>query len=202
MPSFPILANPNVPESSASPTLLGGRQRRLLETRRTTVASGKVQLLRKRLNLLAPYLRQDFHGMHRVFQHISLAVGLLVACVGTAQLDTAHWVPPLHSRDNGQINDHYLYLSTPETSPVTVNLYDGSGSGRDSLSPGYTKFRAAWRSVYMPRQGLHPLAGCLRENRCAKHRSVQHNCPGFARWELFLQHRRAKARAIHGALIS
>ena len=27
-----------------------------------------------------------------------------------------------------KINDHYLYLSTPETSPVTVNLYDGSGA--------------------------------------------------------------------------
>ncbi len=66
--------------------------------------------------------------MNRVFQYISLAVGLLGACAGTAQLDTAHWVPPLHSRDNGQINDHHLYLSTPETSPVTVNLYDGSGA--------------------------------------------------------------------------
>ena len=66
--------------------------------------------------------------MQRAVHFITLAVGLLVACSAAAQLDTVHWVPPLHSRDNGQINDHYLYLSTPETSPVTVNLYDGSGA--------------------------------------------------------------------------
>ena len=46
----------------------------------------------------------------------------------SAQLDTWHCVPPMHSRDNGQINDHYLYLSTPSTEPVTVNIVDGSGA--------------------------------------------------------------------------
>lgn len=45
-----------------------------------------------------------------------------------AQLDTVHWIPPLHSRDGGQINDHYLYLSTPSTDPVEVNITDGSGA--------------------------------------------------------------------------
>ena len=59
---------------------------------------------------------------------MTMAFGLSLASVAMAQLDTVHWVPPLHSRDNGKINDHYLYLSTPETSPVTVNLYDGSGA--------------------------------------------------------------------------
>ena len=53
---------------------------------------------------------------------------LLVTSHCFAQLDTEHWLPPLHSRDNGQINDHYLYLSTPEQNPVTVNIYDGSGA--------------------------------------------------------------------------
>ena len=64
----------------------------------------------------------------RINHFITLALGLLFALSATAQLDVVHWVPPLHSRDNGQINDHYLYLSTPETVPVTVNLYDGSGA--------------------------------------------------------------------------
>jgi len=53
---------------------------------------------------------------------------LFLCNVAWGQLDTVHWIPPLHSRDNGQINDHYLYLSTPATAPVTVNLYDGSGA--------------------------------------------------------------------------
>lgn len=45
-----------------------------------------------------------------------------------AQLDTLHWIPPLHSRDNAQIEDHYLYLSTPIQEPVTVTIADGSGN--------------------------------------------------------------------------
>lgn len=55
---------------------------------------------------------------------LTLALSVPVA----AQLDTVHWVPPLHSRDGAQIEDHYLYLSTPEQVPVTVNIYDGSGA--------------------------------------------------------------------------
>jgi len=66
--------------------------------------------------------------MKHALPFLILLAGLLATSTGTAQLDVVHWVPPLHSRDNGQINDHYLYLSTPETSPVTVNLYDGSGA--------------------------------------------------------------------------
>ena len=66
--------------------------------------------------------------MKHVIPFLILLAGLFATSSATAQLDVVHWVPPLHSRDNGQINDHYLYLSTPETSPVTVNLYDGSGA--------------------------------------------------------------------------
>lgn len=56
---------------------------------------------------------------------------LLTLCTAqgaVGQLDTWHWIPPMHSRDNGQINDHYLYLSTPSTEPVMVNITDGSGA--------------------------------------------------------------------------
>lgn len=66
--------------------------------------------------------------MPRLLAFVFGLAAVLLCNVAQGQLDTVHWVPPLHSRDNGQINDHYLYLSTPETSPVTVNLYDGSGA--------------------------------------------------------------------------
>lgn len=45
-----------------------------------------------------------------------------------AQLDTIHWIPPLHSRSNTEIQDHYLYLSTPVTSSFVVTIKNGSGT--------------------------------------------------------------------------
>ncbi len=45
-----------------------------------------------------------------------------------AQLDTVHWIPPLHSRDNAQVNDHYVYLSTPKTNSFVVTIKDGAGN--------------------------------------------------------------------------
>lgn len=54
--------------------------------------------------------------------------GLSFCTSVTAQLDTLHWIPPLHSRDNAQIEDHYLYLSTPTEAPVDVFITDGNGT--------------------------------------------------------------------------
>ena len=45
-----------------------------------------------------------------------------------AQLDTIHYFPPLHSRDNAQVADHYLYLSTPSPTPFVVTITDASGT--------------------------------------------------------------------------
>jgi IgGFc binding protein/CHU_C Type IX secretion signal domain/SprB repeat len=42
-----------------------------------------------------------------------------------AQLDTIHWVPPLHAR--GEDGPQYLYLSTPEIQPFQVTIRDGAG---------------------------------------------------------------------------
>ena len=42
------------------------------------------------------------------------------------QLDTIHWLPPMHARIDW--GPQYLYLSTPETTPFAVNLRDGSGN--------------------------------------------------------------------------
>ena len=44
------------------------------------------------------------------------------------QLDSVHWVPPLHAGLNGQIADHYIYLSTPSVTPFVVTIKDGSGA--------------------------------------------------------------------------
>jgi len=45
-----------------------------------------------------------------------------------SQLDTVHFFPPLHSRANAQVEEHYLYLSTPEPIPFIVTLTDGAGN--------------------------------------------------------------------------
>ncbi len=41
-----------------------------------------------------------------------------------AQLDTVHWLPPMHARDGE--GPQYLYLSTPETEDFMVTVSDGS----------------------------------------------------------------------------
>lgn len=43
-----------------------------------------------------------------------------------AQLDTIHFLPPMHARD--QWGPQYLYLSTPEVQPFDVNIRDGAGN--------------------------------------------------------------------------
>ncbi|MFO0744743.1 MAG: Ig-like domain-containing protein, partial [Myxococcota bacterium] len=48
-----------------------------------------------------------------------------------AQLDTRHWLPPLWSvigNDAGVIDDHWLFVSTPEVSPVDFTIKDGAGN--------------------------------------------------------------------------
>jgi gliding motility-associated-like protein len=57
-----------------------------------------------------------------------LFILLLISSVNYAQLSNKHWLPPLHSRDPIAIEDHYLYLSTPEVTPFLVNVTDGSGT--------------------------------------------------------------------------
>lgn len=42
-----------------------------------------------------------------------------------AQLDTIHWLPPMHARE--EWGPQYLYLSTPEQDSFEVRIRDGSG---------------------------------------------------------------------------
>ena len=45
-----------------------------------------------------------------------------------SQLSDKHWIPPLHAREASTIEDHYVYLSTAETTPFQVTVTDGSGA--------------------------------------------------------------------------
>ncbi|MDP5026772.1 MAG: IgGFc-binding protein, partial [Flavobacterium sp.] len=45
-----------------------------------------------------------------------------------SQLSNKHWIPPLHCRDAASVADHYLYISTQETTPFEINITDGAGN--------------------------------------------------------------------------
>jgi len=58
---------------------------------------------------------------------------LLLTFNCAAQLDTIHLIPPLHAEEpvtfgSPPIDDHYIYLSTPITTPFIVTIKDGSGA--------------------------------------------------------------------------
>lgn len=54
---------------------------------------------------------------------------LLLANSVTAQLSKKHWIPPIHARNGGSyVENHYIYLSTPETTPFQVNVTSGDGT--------------------------------------------------------------------------
>ena len=63
-----------------------------------------------------------------MFKKIFITVILLITSLGFSQLSNKHWIPPLHSRSETAIQDHYLYLSTPEVTPFLVTVTDGNGS--------------------------------------------------------------------------
>lgn len=44
-----------------------------------------------------------------------------------AQLSNKHWLPPLHARDESVVNNHYVYISSPETNPFQVIVKTGDG---------------------------------------------------------------------------
>jgi gliding motility-associated-like protein len=45
-----------------------------------------------------------------------------------SQLSNKHWIPPLHCRDAASVADHYLYISTQETTQFEINITDGAGN--------------------------------------------------------------------------
>lgn len=62
-----------------------------------------------------------------LFKILVLIISLVSASELSAQLDTIHWLPPLMPTQNN-VNDQYLYLSTPSVDPFTVVVKDGGGN--------------------------------------------------------------------------
>lgn len=70
-------------------------------------------------------------GIHNCFKPAKpMVIGLLLllSFEGWSQLDTIHYFPPIHSRQNSQIAEQYIYLSTPEVTPFVVTVVDGAGN--------------------------------------------------------------------------
>jgi gliding motility-associated-like protein len=59
---------------------------------------------------------------------LALLFLLFSSTISFSQLSNKHWIPPLHSRDNSQISDQYIYMSTNETTPFQVTATDGNGT--------------------------------------------------------------------------
>jgi gliding motility-associated-like protein len=62
-----------------------------------------------------------------MFKKISYIV-FLFSSFCYSQLSNKHWLPPLHCRDASSVADHYLYLSTQETTPFQITVTDGAGN--------------------------------------------------------------------------
>ena len=67
---------------------------------------------------------------NKTYWQLGLVLLLLLSGFGKAfaQLDTIHRVPPLHARQTQDIDDHYLYLSTPKQQSFKVTITDGAGN--------------------------------------------------------------------------
>lgn len=66
--------------------------------------------------------------MKKAFLPLLLLIGFIsiFQFSASAQLDTKHYIPPLFGREDE--GTHYIVLSTPETTPFTVTIKDGSGA--------------------------------------------------------------------------
>ena len=69
-------------------------------------------------------------GQFQRVKAIRLIAFVLLFCliqVNTmAQLDSIHWIPPLHAR--AEPGPQYLYITTPELLPFTVDIITGDGA--------------------------------------------------------------------------
>ncbi|MCC6281077.1 MAG: gliding motility-associated C-terminal domain-containing protein [Saprospiraceae bacterium] len=66
-----------------------------------------------------------------------LALALLATCSAQAQLDSIHWIPPMHARS--EWGPQYLYISTPEAAAFPVTIRDGQGATVTTLMVSNTQ---------------------------------------------------------------
>jgi gliding motility-associated-like protein len=64
-----------------------------------------------------------------MLKKIIILIVILITNVNYAQLSTKHWIPPIHAKGGETyVQEHLLYLSTPEPTPFQVTVTDGSGT--------------------------------------------------------------------------
>ncbi|HPI08395.1 MAG TPA: gliding motility-associated C-terminal domain-containing protein [Saprospiraceae bacterium] len=69
----------------------------------------------------------------RSFKRLLPALLILIAAQAVqAQLDSIHWIPPMHARS--EWGPQYLYISTPEVTPFPVEIRDGQGAVISTLT--------------------------------------------------------------------
>ena len=63
------------------------------------------------------------------FKRVVGCLLLFIGCVSYGQLSDLHYLPPLkQGQNNGAIQQQAVYLSTPETTTFTVNVYQGTNA--------------------------------------------------------------------------
>jgi len=63
-----------------------------------------------------------------IMKNYLLILSFFTFFISQAQLSNKHWLPPLHSRDDSAIQDHYIYISTAEVTPFQVIVTTGNGA--------------------------------------------------------------------------
>ena len=65
--------------------------------------------------------------MNSLLRVIAIVFSLISSLELSAQLDTIHWLPPIHGRLPSYTFENYLYISTPSNTPVqyTVKIPGG-----------------------------------------------------------------------------
>ena len=72
-----------------------------------------------------------------ILRVLAIALYLLTAYNISAQLDDVHYLPPLHNRNTVTTNSNRyqaVYLSTPSSFPITINITSGTGTFVKSYS--------------------------------------------------------------------
>ncbi len=64
--------------------------------------------------------------MHPRYYLPLLLAALCLSDTALAQLDSIHWIPPMHGR--AELGPQYIYMSTSETTPFEVSIHDGGGN--------------------------------------------------------------------------
>ena len=82
-----------------------------------------------------------------------------------SQLSDKHSLPPLHSRNNSNVGEHVIYLSTPVVTPFQVTVTNGNGIlfGTYTVSAGnpvqFTVGNSQPSNMFVSQTGLYTPSG-------------------------------------------